>query len=423
MRNDTTPSFPLDSVASFKIAALEYLEYLDYHFRPALNYSVDDYEIISGLNYSELFPVSIIEIGEYRDASIRIYHEVVNNLKIQLDSGDSIEFVLHNSWVESLVGPEWTVPDEDFENDFEYAYIDLRVRLINALVACYFKKIVSLVAELIKNNRKEFWWLAFYVKGSPGIAKFIEEIDSNRKGRSTMNYYLQCLIDYKARVAHWKGTQFCVSIKFPSSCDGLKWQPWLDIEAIDLDEVFKCLVEKLERYYKKLTVKIPEALLKTMFVKLGGGKSPSLVVYRLSNLIKSEFHCSDSVWDKRFYKYLVAKVKASDLFCFARFLVDQGIIVEATKDDLGLLLRYKFYGVVGFSESSQDTYLTKRKTFKRRSKDYRLEKEMSVTARFEAKYPDLLNGYIFYTPRIFQVEKSRVRSIKTAFEKFLLHSN
>jgi hypothetical protein len=197
----------------------------------------------------------------------------------------------------------------------------------------------------------------------------------------------------------------------------------LGIEAIDLDDIYKYLVEKLERHFKKLTVNIPEAALRSMFEIIGMGKSPSLLVYRLSNLIKTVFHCSDSVWDNRFHKYLVLKAKGSDLFCFARFLVDQGIIVEASKDDIGLLLRYKFNGLPGFSESNQQTYLTNRKNFERRSKDYQLKKKVSVTAKFEAKYPALFNSCLFYTPEIFQVKKSRFRSIKIGFERFLLHLN
>ena len=419
MKPGMTYSNPIKDILSLKLAALQYLEYLDYNFRPALEYSVDDYEIITGLKYSELFSSDILTTGEYRRESLVLYTRVIEDLKAQLESEDFIVDVLHNSWVNSLVGPEEQIEMADFENDKWVGYLDLRIRLINTLTSFYFLKIESLVTELVATNPQEYWWVSFYVTGSQGLTQLIETIDSDTEGRATMNFYLQCLIDFNDRFAQLKGTQFRLDL-FVSN----NWSqsPRAEMEVIDLEHIHKNLVQKLQQFYQKLTVVIPAALLRDMFVKLSSGKPSTLLVCHLSDFLKNEFHCIDSIYDRKSYEYSILEAVGSELFSFFRLLIDREIIVGVTKPEIGLLLRYKFVGFTGFSQHNAKTYL-ERKFFEKKSNDSRLKKKVPVTAKFEAKYPGLLNGCPFYTSEVFKSRKKCTSSLRKGFEKFTLHLN
>ena len=344
MKPGITYSSPIKDIASLKLAALNHIEYLDCRFRPALDYSVDDYEIIPGLRYSELFPLEVLERGEYRAGSLELYTKVIYDLKMQLESDEFIVDLFHNSWVKSLVGPEEQIEPIDFENDKWKFYLDLRIRLINALTSCYFLKVESLIVELLENNTEDYWWLSFYVSGSPNLSHVIERIDFNDEGRATMNFYLQCLVDFHNRFEHLKGIQFRLNIN-----TARKWSqgPNAEMEEISLDQIYKALTQKLQRFYQKLTVVIPAIILRDMFRKLSSSKSPTLLVCDLSSFLKNEFHCIDSIYDRRLYEYSLIEAIGSELFSFFRLLIDREIIVGATKYEIGLLLRYKFVGFTG----------------------------------------------------------------------------
>ncbi|MCC6836692.1 MAG: hypothetical protein IT213_17030 [Cytophagales bacterium] len=413
-----TYSSPIQNVAGLKLAALQYLEYLDCHFRPALEYSFDDYEIIPGLRYSKLFPIEVLQVGEYKARSLDLYDQVIYNLKIQLESDEFIIDLFHNSWVNTLVGPEEQTELIDFEDDRWQGYLDLRIRLINTLTTFYFVKVESLLAELVENNAERYWWISFYV-ASPKLTRTIEEIDSNDEGRAPMNFYLKCLVDFRDRFADLKGVQFRLNINTAN-----KWSngPNANIEEITLDQIHKRLIQKLQRFYQKLTVAVPEIVLRDLFIKLSSSKSPTLLVCNLPNFLKNEFHCIGSTSDRRLYEYSILKAIGSELFSFFRLLVDKGIIVGVTKSEIGLLLRYRFLDFDGFSQNNAKTYL-ERKFFEKKSNDSRLKKKLPVTAKFEAKYPGLLNGCLIYTSAVIKAGKRCTGLVKTTFEKFLLHSN